>query len=516
MLALVLGLWGIRRGGTLWADEAVTLEIAQRDVPEIWQTLGTVDAVHGLYYLLMHGLFALWPGDPGLVALRLPSVLATAAASVGVAALGTRLAGRRAGLLAGLVFALLPVVQRYAQEGRSYALVCALVAWATWLLLRAVDRPGRRRLWAGYAAVLLVASLLHEFAVLALLAHGVTVAGAPARARRAWRAAACSVVAGLAPLGLFSLTQSSQIDWIGRPTPVELLAFAGLSVAGGVCAYVAPGGASSRTPAAAHGAVRAALGAVGGVLARAAGRIRVGDDPGRPPARRTRPAPTRPAPNLAAPTLPALALPLLVLPSALLIALSPLRQLYVDRYVLFYAVGLALLLGAALDRLTCPPRRRLVSRATTGLALAAALVGLVPVGSHLRSPDSRKNDVVAIAEAVRQEARPGDGLMFMPSRRRVWTLVRPADFRGLTDLALRRSPRASHTLYGTELPAAEIRARVPDFRRVVAVHDLPGQPLDDTDQEAAKREALRAAYVVCGTRRVTGARITVYARPGGC
>lgn len=495
---------------------------------EIWQTLGTVDAVHGLYYLLMHGLFELWPDDPGLVALRLPSVLATVAASVGVAALGTRLAGSRVGLLAGLVFALLPVVQRYAQEGRSYALVCALVTWATWLLLRAVDRPGRRRLWAGYAALLLVASLLHEFAVLALLAHGVTVARAPARARRAWRAAACSVVAGLAPLGLFSLTQSSQVDWIGRPTTVELLAFAGLSVAGGVCAYVAPGGTSSRPPAA------AALGAVRRVLARATGRSRAGDGPGRagavgggpgrvssgaaaeprtpgdgpgrPPAQRTRPAPT----------LPALALPLLVLPSALLIALSPLRGLYVDRYVLFYAVGLALLLGAALDRLTRLPRRRLVSRATTGLALAAALVGLVPVGSHLRSPDSRKNDVVAIAEAVRQEARPGDGLMFMPSRRRVWTLVRPADFRGPTDLALRRSPRASHTLYGTELPAAEIRARVPDFRRVVAVHDLPGQPLDDTDQEAAKREALREAYVVCGTRRVTGAQITVYARPGAC
>lgn len=529
MLALVLGLWGIRRGGTLWADEAVTLEIARRDVSEIWQTLGTVDAVHGLYYLLMHGVFevwglwGLWGDGPGLVALRLPSVLATAAAAAGVGALGARLAGRRVGLLAGLVFPLLPVVQRYAQEGRSYALVCALVTWATWLLLRAMDRPGRRRLWAGYAAVLLVAALLHEFAVLALLAHAVTVARSalPAAVTRAWRVAACAVVAGLAPLGVVSLTQSAQVDWIGPPTTVELLAFVGLSAAGGVCAYVAPGGARSRTPADAETETETDADAETGAPAAVRSAARAGQV--RPPAGR--------APAL--PTLPALALPLLVLPSALLIALSPLRQLYVDRYVLFYAVGLALLVGAALDRLARPTRltrpipiptptpisidrHRLVPRMTTVLALAAAFVALVPAGSHLRSPDSRKNDVVAIAEAVRETARPGDGLMFLPSRRRVWTLVRPADFRGLTDLALRASPRASHTLYGTELPAAEIRERVPDFRRIVAVHDLAGQPLDDTDQEAAKRAALREGYEACGTRRVTGARITVYARPGAC
>ncbi|MET9557692.1 hypothetical protein [Streptomyces sp. NPDC006645] len=50
----------------------------------------------------------------------------------------------------------------------------------------------------------------------------------------------------------------------------------------------------------------------------------------------------------------------------------------------------------------------------------------------------------------------------------------------------------------------------------VAVHDVAGRPLDDTEREAAKRAALRAAYEVCGTRRVGGAQITVYARPGAC
>lgn len=169
--ALLVGVWGIRRQDTLWGDEAVTSAVAHRTVSQIWHTLGHIDVVHGLYYLLMHGVFTLWDG--GLVALRLPSVLAVAAAAVGIARLGQRLATTRAGLLAGLVFPLLPPVQRYAQEGRSYALVCALVTWASCLLVGALSRP-RRRGWVAYGAVMLTACLLHELAALTLLAHGVT------------------------------------------------------------------------------------------------------------------------------------------------------------------------------------------------------------------------------------------------------------------------------------------------------------------------------------------------------
>jgi mannosyltransferase len=52
--------------------------------------------------------------------------------------------------------------------------------------------------------------------------------------------------------------------------------------------------------------------------------------------------------------------------------------------------------------------------------------------------------------------------------------------------------------------------------RIVAVRDPAGQPVDDTEQEAAKREVLAAHFEACATRRVHGARITVYARPGKC
>ncbi|MGW5695958.1 hypothetical protein ACWEWX_35070, partial [Streptomyces asiaticus] len=118
---LGLGLWGLDRG-TMWRDESVTYQLARRTLPQIRDALGTVDAVHGLYYLLMHPVLALWPSE---VTMRLPSVLAAVAATALVAALGCRLARPRVGLWAGLLYATTPVVTHYAQEGRSYALVAA-------------------------------------------------------------------------------------------------------------------------------------------------------------------------------------------------------------------------------------------------------------------------------------------------------------------------------------------------------------------------------------------------------
>ncbi|MFE6666082.1 hypothetical protein ACFVFH_21310 [Streptomyces sp. NPDC057697] len=465
--ALLVGVWGIRRQDTLWGDEAVTSAMAHRTVPQIWHTLGHVDVVHGLYYLLMHGVFALWDG--GLVALRLPSVLAVAAAAAGIARLGQRLATTRAGLLAGLVFPLLPAVQRYAQEGRSYALVCALVTWASCLLVGALSRP-RRRGWVAYGAVMLTACLLHELAVLMLLAHGVTAfrARSAAPVRRAWSVTAGGMVAVMLPPAMFSTTQSAQVDWIGAPD------------AGAVLGFVAT----------------ALLGAV---LARL---------PRLPPGARPSGGPV---------PLPELALPLLILPTALLMLASPLHALYVDRYVLASTVGFALLTGSALDRLgPWAGAGGAVRRTTCAVGLAAVLAALVPVSVALRRPESRENDVGAIARTVRETAGPGDGLLFTPYRRRVWTLVRPDDFRALSDLALARTPVESGTLFGRELPPAAIRARMLAEERLVVVGDPEGRPLEPDAREAVKRATLDEFFEQCADRTVTGARIRVFSTPGHC
>ncbi|WP_240362412.1 MULTISPECIES: glycosyltransferase family 39 protein [unclassified Streptomyces] len=457
LLSLALGLWGVRRGGTLWRDEAVTYDMARRSLPDLWSTLADADAVHGLYYLLMHLLFEVTRGLDPLLVLRLPSVLATAAATGTLALLGHRLAGPRAGLLAGSVFALLPQVQRYAQEGRSYAIVCALVVWATYLLVRAVASPDGRT-WVAYAAVLVAAGLLHEFAVLALTAHAVAV---PRAARRAWAGAAAVVLVTVAPLAVLSTRQSDQVSWIGRPGAGALVGFAGTAVLALACAAM-----------------------------------------GRKPTSRV----------LRGVRLAVLALGLLVLPALLLLLVSLVTPLYVDRYVLYGQSGTALLTGAALARLTRARRTRVAALTCAG----AAVLALLPVTLQLRTPQSRVDDVGAIARAVAEAGAPGDGVLYLPARRRVWSLPDPGALRGLRDLALDRAPAASHTLYGTEVPAPVVRARMITASRIVAVSDPAGQPLDATPGEIVKRRVLATYFEKCGTRRVQGARVTVYARPGTC
>ncbi|MHC5905058.1 glycosyltransferase family 39 protein [Streptomyces sp. S6] len=446
LLTLVLGLWGIRRENSLWWDEAVTYEIAHRDLSQIWLTAQQADLVHSLYYAVMHVLFGVF-GD-GLVTLRLPSVLATAAAAGGVGLLGLRLAGPRAGLVAGAVFALLPQVQRYAQEGRSYAMVCALVAWATYALVAGVAQRSRWR-WAVYGAAMLAACLLHEFAVLALLAHGVTLVvwRVPRPVLRAWGVVAGGVVAGLLPLAVVSAGQSGQVAWIDGPVRLNYLL------------------------------VTVVIG-VGCVLG-----VKV-------PAR-----------------LVALAVPLLVLPGLLLLVASLVRPLFVDRYVLYSNIGIALLLGVWLDRL----QRRWLSTRLTWIAAVAILAVFVPPSLSLRTPESRTTDSTAIGAAVRAAARPGDGLLYLNGHHRTFTLADPDDTRLLADLALAEDPVSSNTLAGVEFPARDIPARMLEFDRIVVVQGASARPTADP-RYRAKENTLRHSFRAGATTRVNGAYVTVYVR----
>ena len=102
--------------------------------------------------------------------MRLLSVLAMAGAAACVTLAGRRLAGARAGLLAGLVFALLPSVSRFAQEVRFYAPEVLAVALATLLLLRALDAPSVRR-WAAYGVCLAVVGYIDVIALSVVLGH---------------------------------------------------------------------------------------------------------------------------------------------------------------------------------------------------------------------------------------------------------------------------------------------------------------------------------------------------------
>ncbi|MGY4928237.1 glycosyltransferase family 39 protein [Streptomyces sp. 900105755] len=481
---LAVGCWGLHRGG-MWRDEAVTYQVARRTVPQIWRLLHEVDAVHGLYYLLMHVVLAADPGHPGEVVLRLPSVCAAAGTAGLVAALGMRLARPRVGLWAGLLYAVTPLVGHYAQEGRSYALVAAGATGATLLLVRAVREQGRR-LWWWYGAVLGLTCWLHEFAVLLLLAHAGTLALARSSGRvwRRWGCAAGGVALSLLPMVVVSRGQSAQVAWLREPdveTAQELLR-----------QYLGP----------TDGVYWAclALGLLG--LTRLVGRR--GEV-----------------------TLAAVALPLAVLPPVALMLASQFTPLYVDRYVLYALAGAPLLVALGADQVarvlgrlwshrTQPVLRSPALTLAGVLAVLLAFSHQVPLLRADRVAGTRPDDLGAVAAAVARVLRPGDPVLFVPAHARGAELAYPADFKSTRDVALAEPGPVSGTLYGREVGVGTLRRRLAGADEVWAVMEkyaLVSGYRPRLPTERAKWAVLNQQFVLREELVIDRVALRLYVRP---
>src|SRR5262245_42360197 len=174
-VAFLVCLWGIATP-SYWRDEAATIAAIKRPLGDLIAMLGNVDAVHGAYYLMM------WPIEhvlgSGELVLRLPSAVAAAVAAAAVAATARRLVSPWAGLAAGLLYAVLPVTSRFGQEARSYAMVMAVAAISSYLLVRVLGaEPSRQRRWlAGYGASVAALGILNIFGLLLIPAHAITIA----------------------------------------------------------------------------------------------------------------------------------------------------------------------------------------------------------------------------------------------------------------------------------------------------------------------------------------------------
>ena len=131
-----LGVWGLARDSSMGNDEVATRWAALLSLHQLARLLRHVDAVHGLYYLLMHGWMAVGTSP---AVMRIPSVISMAVAVALTVIIGRRLTGSGwAGLFAGLIVALTPAISYYAQTARSYALVFACVLGSTLALLHAL------------------------------------------------------------------------------------------------------------------------------------------------------------------------------------------------------------------------------------------------------------------------------------------------------------------------------------------------------------------------------------------
>ncbi|MDX5564468.1 glycosyltransferase family 39 protein [Streptomyces sp. ID05-04B] len=500
---LAVGLWGLDRGG-MWRDEAVTFQVARRTVPQIWRLLHGVDAVHGLYYLVMHAVLAVRPGE---VVLRLPSVCAAAAAAGLVAALGVRLARPRVGLWAGLLYAVTPLAGHYAQEGRSYALVAAGAAGATLLLVRALDGGtgrmwwapgggtgrtrwaprvgvgrvrwapggGSGRMWWAYGGVVAATCLLHELAVLVLCAHAITLAllRAPGAVWRRWTRAAGAAVAVLLPLALQSRRQSRQVGWLPVPDWESAERLLRGFTAG-------PEGAVF------WGCVT--LMAVGLLAGRST----------------------------------AVTAPVMLAPPAVLMLFSQVMPLYHERYVLYALAGAPLLIAAGADlvvrRLAVLTGRSSRSRTVTAagvLAVALVFVQLLPLHRYYRTLAHRPDNLAAVSALAAGEVRPGDPVLFLPALGRRAALTYPDGFRGVRDLALKAPGARSGTLYGREVGPRELQRRLARVDRLWVFaqrYALRSRwfPVDPT--ERLKLVAVEERFTPRWERERSGVTLRLYVR----
>jgi mannosyltransferase len=499
---VAVGLWGLARDSAMGNDEVATRWAARLSLHQLAHLLRHVDAVHGLYYFLMHGWMAVGTSP---TVMRIPSVIAMTAGVAMTVVLARQLTGSGwPGLFAGVIIALTPTITYYAQTARSYALVYACVLAATLVLLHALraeaaGAPGPRlaRRWIAYGALITLAGYLNELSLLILAAHLVTVL----LARYPWRTLARWAVAGavgavlVVPLAILSAREDGAVAWIARPGPAALRVlfhdYFGASIVVAVllviCAIVAvlPGGRLT------------GLGYW----------------------RRRRPEAGTAATPGGGISLASVAAPLLIVPAALLIAESLVAHpLYVDRYVLYGEAGAALLAGAGIyraghwlsDAVTRPAFRRSLIVAPGVVVCVLALVLQLGAQQRVRTPGSRQFNFGGPAQFVSTHARPGDGVLFFTAFYRKAELGYPGDFRRLSDFAVAVTPAQAGTFQGINKPAAVVRPLMLSYRRIWVVGRRPSASL--AGSYGVESGALARNFSLSTVRHYRGMVLTLWIR----
>lgn len=211
------GLWSWHP--SLWTDEAATISAASRTLPQLWQMAHNIDAVHATYYAFMHVWVELF--GVGQFTLRLPSALAVGVSTSVTYLLGRRLADHPTGLLAAVVFAVLPRTTWMGLEARPYAFSTLLAVASTLVLVvlvrhRPQPRPGARSalLLVAYALLAGCGIAVNIYLALLLVAHGITLLLTPRiswRLRGAWFTASVGGVLLASPVVWTALHQTGQL-----------------------------------------------------------------------------------------------------------------------------------------------------------------------------------------------------------------------------------------------------------------------------------------------------------------
>ncbi|MCV7400870.1 glycosyltransferase family 39 protein [Mycobacterium fragae] len=415
VLGAIVSLVGAGRP-SFWYDEAATISASySRSLAQLWRMLSNVDAVHGVYYVLMHGWFQIFP--PTEFWSRAPSGLAVGGAAAGVVVLGKQFSPRTVAVSSGVLCAILPRATWAGIEARPYALSMMAGVWLTVLLVRAVCR-NTAWIWLSYGIVLALSILLDIYLVLLLLAHAVFIVIFRRRRSVLVRFAIAAVLAGgaVTPFVVTAIRQAHQISWIapiGRRTLEDVV----------VQQYF------ERSP---PFAILSAL-----VVATAivlwlctSAQLAAGDR-----------------------QMLTLAIAWLAIPTTLIVIWSAtVHPIYTPRYMTFTAPAMALVLGVCVGAMAFRPW------AAAAIVVLFAVAALPNYVRAQRNPYAKYGmDYSQVADLITAKAAPGDCLLvndtvtFMPAPMRPLMAARPDAYRKLVDLTLWQRATDRNDVFDTNL-----------------------------------------------------------------
>ncbi|HXA89351.1 MAG TPA: glycosyltransferase family 39 protein [Mycobacterium sp.] len=401
---------------SFWYDEAATISAAySRSLGQLWRMLGNVDAVHGLYYLLMHGWFQIFP--PTEFWSRAPSGLAIGGAAAGVVVLGKQFSSRTVAVSSGVVCGILPRTTWAGIEARPYAMSMMAAVWLTVLLVVAARRESRW-VWLSYGIALALSILLDMYLVLVLMVHVVFMCAFQRGRTVLVPFAITSVLAvcALAPFAIEVVGQVQQIKWIA---PIGHRTIEDVTVQ----QYF------ERSP---PFAILSALVVAAAIVVWRCTSAKL-DETDR--------------------QLLTLAVAWLVVPTALIVVWSALvHPIYTPRYLSFTSPAMALTLGVCIGALAVKPW------------VATALVSLFAIAAAPNYVRAQRNayakygmDYSQVADLITAKAAPGECLLvndtvtFMPAPMRPLMAARPDAYRKLIDLTLWQRATDRNDVFDTNL-----------------------------------------------------------------
>jgi mannosyltransferase len=444
---------------SLWGDEAASIMSASRSLPSLFRMLGTVDAVHGAYYLGLHFWIGLFGASPFTV--RLPSAMAVGATVAAVMLIARRLGSARIAVTAGVICAVIPRVTYMGAETRSSAFAAAIVAWLTVLLLELIHRrTPSAPWWVAYGVLLALGTYVFLYVILIAIAHALILVSARVDRRfvARWATSVTAVGVAVAPLFVRAILERKQIAFLGHRDEITLHKLA-VSLWFGQPLFAT---------------VAWTLVACAIAAAFVGWHIRESSVSGS---------------VFRMPRLDVVAAAWLLVPSVILIGGFSIVPVYTARYLSYCAPAAAILMAIGLEW-------AVRGRAWwLGVALLVVVACAAPAWLSQRQPHAKNHsDFAQTSAIIAAHASTGDAVAFdetvRPSRRpRLALHVYPRAFAGLRDVTLKVAYDAGTSWHDTAYDVHDAAAlgRFDGVGRVWLVEYADPSGVDDTDRVALEQ-----------------------------